>query len=57
MRCFAVLLGSDSPHTHAISCSVPIARLDEPFEAFVVDTLFQRAAEFADPAGIRLLTQ
>jgi DNA-binding IclR family transcriptional regulator len=39
VRCFAVALGVVRPRTHAISCSVPIARLDDAFEKHIVEVL------------------
>jgi len=57
VRCFAVALGSGTIRTHAISCSVPIARLDRAFERSVVKTLVSAAASFSEPEGIRLLSR
>ena len=48
VRCFAVALGSTGPRTHAISCSVPLARLDSEFQAHVVSSLRQAADSFED---------
>ncbi|UYK39383.1 IclR family transcriptional regulator [Microbacterium terricola] len=39
MRCFAVTLPFQSPAKDAISCSVPVARLDEEKEQTIVDLL------------------
>lgn len=55
VRCFAVPLGGATPHTHAVSCSVPVARLDDGFQELVVQTLLRASAEFSEPEGIRLL--
>lgn len=55
VRCFAVALGSGSPRTHAISCSVPVARLDDAFQISVVTALSRAAVSFSEPDGIYLL--
>lgn len=55
VRCFAIALGGASPQTHAVSCSVPLVRLDDDFQDVVVQTLLSAAAEFSEPEGIRLL--
>ncbi|MCK2034938.1 IclR family transcriptional regulator [Microbacterium sp. SSW1-49] len=47
VRCFAVPLGTHAPHTHAISCSVPVARLDDVFQDRVVQELRRAAAAYA----------
>lgn len=52
VRCFAVALGGSSPRRYAISCSVPIVRLNEDVERRIVDALKRSAAEFAEPEGI-----
>jgi DNA-binding IclR family transcriptional regulator len=57
VRCFAVPVGSVYPHSHAISCSVPVARLDPALEELVVTSLISAAASFAEPEGIRLLAR
>lgn len=55
VRCFAVPLGGTTPHTHAVSCSVPIARLDDAFQEVVVQALLRAAAEFSELDGTRVL--
>ena len=48
VRCFAVALGTRAPFTHAISCSVPIARLSADFEGRVIGELIRAAERFAE---------
>lgn len=48
VRCFAVSIGSAGPKSHAISCSVPIVRLDKDFQARVVSSLLDAANTFAN---------
>lgn len=50
VRCFAVALGSGRPRTHAISCSVPLARLDSAFQERVISSLLRAAGSFQDVA-------
>lgn len=57
VRCFAVPLGTRRPRTHAISCTVPIARLDASFQETVVEALRRASAEFSEPEGIQLLSR
>lgn len=57
VRCFAVALGSGAVRTHAISCSVPIVRLDGVFEHSVVRAIVGAAESFSEPEGIRLLSR
>jgi len=48
VRCFAAALGTTGPRTHAISCSVPLARLDAEFQKHVVSTLLSAVASYED---------
>lgn len=57
VRCFAVALGSESPRSHAVSCSVPVARLDDDFERSVIGALLDAASTFSEPEGIRQLNR
>lgn len=52
VRCFAVALGETAPRRYAISCSVPVARLDSRLERHIVSIMTQAVAEFAEPDGI-----
>lgn len=57
VRCFAVPLGHREPYSHALSCSVPIARLDPALEDLVVTSLKAAAVAIPQPEGIVLLAQ
>ncbi len=57
VRCFAVALGKSSPRRYAISCSVPVVRLDDNVERRIVDALKRSAAEFSEPARIGAFTR
>jgi DNA-binding IclR family transcriptional regulator len=47
IRCLAVTVGDDKPPLNAISCSVPVARLDSSREREIVDKLM-RARQLVD---------
>lgn len=57
VRCFAVSFGGGHPHSHAISCSVPVARLDASMEKLVITSLTTAAQSFTEPAGAHLLVR
>ncbi|MFT4123234.1 MAG: IclR family transcriptional regulator C-terminal domain-containing protein [Microbacteriaceae bacterium] len=57
VRCFAVPLGHSRPRHYAISCSVPVSRLDADFEQQVISTLRSTAAGFSEPKGIDLIVR
>lgn len=41
LKCFAVAVGIDRPLTHALSCPVPLARLDDAQEKLIVERLLE----------------
>lgn len=53
MRCFAVTLPFATPSKDAISCSVPIARLDDAKERAIIDQLLAAREELATQFGRR----
>lgn len=53
LRCFAVALPFASPAKDAISCSVPIARLDRERERKIVSQLFEAREEVSRQFGTR----
>jgi len=53
MRCFAVTLPFTTPSKDAISCSVPLARLDAVKEAAIIDQLLAAREELAHQYGRR----
>ena len=55
VRCFSFALGAGHPHRYAISCSVPVARLDRALEAHIVGVMGKAAAEFSEPMGLGVL--
>lgn len=57
VRCFSFAIGSGAPHRYAISCSVPVARLDRALEAHIVTVMGEAAARFSEPAGIGVLQE
>jgi DNA-binding IclR family transcriptional regulator len=57
VRCFAVALGGTVPRRHAVSCSIPVARLDDGFEHQVISTLIAAANNFSEPDGIGLIAR
>ncbi|GAA1846322.1 IclR family transcriptional regulator [Agromyces salentinus] len=56
MRCFAVALPFQSPSKDAISCSVPVARLDEEKERAIIDLLFEARERLGRQFGGRRFT-
>jgi DNA-binding IclR family transcriptional regulator len=56
MRCFAVTLPFQSPAKDAISCSVPVARLDAEKEQAIIDLLFTARDTLSRQFGGRRLT-
>lgn len=56
VRCFAVPLGKPGTRRYAISCSVPVARLDSRLERRIVDLLLRAAETFEEPAELSLLS-
>lgn len=55
VRCFSFALGDGYPHRYAISCSVPVARLDRALEANIISVMDAAAAGFSDPVGLGVL--
>ena len=55
VRCFSFAIGTGRPRRYAISCSVPVARLDRALEARVVGVMGDAAAGFSEPVGIASL--
>lgn len=55
VRCFAVTLEASPPRTHAISCSVPIARLDSKLEKHIVKVLKAATREYAANKNSQLI--
>lgn len=49
VRCFAVALGAVAPRRYALSCSIPVARLDPERESYVVDLLRSTVPAITDP--------
>ncbi|WP_127793745.1 IclR family transcriptional regulator [Agromyces sp. LHK192] len=56
MRCFAVALPFQHPSKDAISCSVPLARLDDEKERAIIDLLFEARDRLSRQFGGRRLT-
>ena len=56
VRCFAFALGGSRPRRYAISCSVPIARLDAEFEARVLSALSRAVGEMSMPQAVSVVT-
>lgn len=56
VRCFAFAVGDGRPRTHAISCSIPVARLSPDLEDLVVKALREAAASLAEPDLTGLFT-
>lgn len=52
VRCFAFALGESRPRRYAISCSVPIARLDADLESRVLAALSRAAREMSMPESM-----
>jgi DNA-binding IclR family transcriptional regulator len=55
VRCFSFPIGAERPHRYAISCSVPVARLDRVREAHIIEVMGKAAADFSEPSGIGVL--
>jgi len=53
LRCFAVTLPFTSPSKDAVSCSVPVARIDEAKERYIVNLLLQARQEVVQRFGGR----
>jgi len=56
MRCFAVVLPFQSPAKDAISCSVPLARLDEEKERSIIELLLETRDQLSRQFGGRRIS-
>ena len=56
MRCFAVVLPFQTPSKDAISCSVPIARLDDERERSIIELLLETRDQLSRQFGSRRVT-
>jgi DNA-binding IclR family transcriptional regulator len=55
IHCFAVSIGPSTPRRHAISCSVPIARLDDKFAQRVIQSLVDARNAFSESDRLRTI--